>query len=68
MGKIIQSPILTKKIPANLFYKKTQPIYKSLVYNLYLRLQGVTSLRPKGIRNIGRQQALVERICDISGP
>ena len=55
MGKIIQSLILTKKIPVNPFYKKTQPIYKSLVYNPHLKFQGLTSLEPKNIRSIGRQ-------------
>jgi len=54
MGKIIWSLILTREILANPFYKKTQPIYRSLAYNLYLRLWGLTSLGPKGIRSIGK--------------
>ena len=55
MGKTIWSPILTKEIPTNLFHKKMQPICKSLAYNQYLRLWRSTSLRPKGIRSMGRQ-------------
>ena len=55
MGKMIWSPIFTREIPVNLFYKKMQPIYKSLVHNLYLRLWGLTSLEPKSVRSMGRQ-------------
>ena len=54
MGKTIQSPILTKEILANLFYKKIQLIYRSLAHNLHLRLWGLTSLGFKSIKSIGR--------------
>ena len=55
MGKIIQSPILIREILVNPFYKKTQLIYRSLAYNPYLKLQGLTSLEPKSVKSIGRQ-------------
>ena len=54
MGKTIWSPILTREIPANPFYKKMQLICRSLAYNLYPRLWGSTSSGPKGIRSMGR--------------